>query len=425
MKVLHTSDWHLGHVLHDVPREDEHAAFLAWLLDTLVEREVDVLIVAGDVFDVANPGARAQQTYYEFLVAAQQRCPGLDVVVIGGNHDSPARLDAPAELMAALGLRVVGGLPRRDTPEGPRLDPARLIVPLHNRGGAVEGYCVAMPFLRPGDLGSSLDPEALRQGVAQRYQEALELCRAKAKPEQALLVTGHCYAVGVEISALSERRIHCGGEEALPADTFGADADYVALGHLHRPQRVAGRAHVRYSGAPLPLSLPEFDYVHEVRLLDFEGGRLQRQQGLSVPRHTELLRFDVDPEGDFAAALGELPEVAPGEASTAAEPWPFLEVRLRLQPGDPVPRAEVEAAVAGRRARLIKISVERIQLPSAAAELTVEDLQAIDPTEIFRHRFAQRFPAEDLPEGLERAFLRCLQAAEAGRAELEEDGGAA
>ncbi|MFP2913001.1 exonuclease subunit SbcD, partial [Pyxidicoccus sp. 3LFB2] len=150
MRLLHTSDWHLGHTLYDVSREAEHAAFLDWLLETLEAQAVDALLVAGDIFDTANPSADAQAAWYHFVARARRRMPRLDVVVIGGNHDSAARLDAPDPLFAALGVRVVGGLPRTRG----ELELERLLVPLHDAKGRVGAWVAAVPYLRPADLPS-------------------------------------------------------------------------------------------------------------------------------------------------------------------------------------------------------------------------------------------------------------------------------
>src|SRR5690606_35223811 len=143
------SDWHLGHSLHEHDRGPEHDAFLAWLLGALDDLDVDALIVAGDVFETANPPAAAQRRWYAFLAEARRRLPALDVVVVGGNHDSAARLDAPRDLLDSLGVHVVGGLPRRG--DG-AIDVDRLIVPLRDRDGAIAAWVAAVPYLRASDL---------------------------------------------------------------------------------------------------------------------------------------------------------------------------------------------------------------------------------------------------------------------------------
>ena len=148
MKLLHTSDWHLGHTLHEADRTAEHEAFLGWLARTIVERDVDALLVTGDVFDSANPPASAQKLWYRFLVEAGARRDGLQIVAIAGNHDSAARLEAPREVLAHLNVHVVGELPREDG----KLHAARLLVPLKGEDGRTCAWVAAVPYLRPTDL---------------------------------------------------------------------------------------------------------------------------------------------------------------------------------------------------------------------------------------------------------------------------------
>jgi exonuclease SbcD len=157
MKLLHTSDWHLGHTLLDADREVEHDEFLSWLLDTIEAHEVDALLVTGDIFDSANPPATAQRAWYRFLVEAGRRRKGLQVVAIAGNHDSAARLEAPREVLASLDVTVVGELPCADG----RLDPARLLVPLRDREGVRRAWVAAVPYLRSSDLAGFGEEAAL------------------------------------------------------------------------------------------------------------------------------------------------------------------------------------------------------------------------------------------------------------------------
>ena len=161
LRLLHTSDWHLGHQLHGLPRTAEHAAFLTWLLAELEQRAADALVIAGDVFETANPPATAQRAWFSFLGQARRRLPQLDIVVIGGNHDSAARLDAPHPILNELGITIVGGLPRNATGA---LDLDRLVVPLHQANGAIGAWLAAVPFLRPADLPRPLGDAADRPG---------------------------------------------------------------------------------------------------------------------------------------------------------------------------------------------------------------------------------------------------------------------
>ena len=403
MRLLHTSDWHLGHTLYDTSREAEHTAFLEWLLDTLEAHKVDALLVAGDIFDTANPSAEAQASWYQFVARARRRCPRLDLVVIGGNHDSAARLDAPDPLFAALDVRVVGGLPRT----GGALELERLLVPLRDAQGRVGAWVAAVPYLRPADL--PLVPEEagdkLVEGVRSVYAEVLEAARKRREPGQALVAMGHCYMVGSELSALSERKILGGNQHALPVDLFPEDLAYAALGHLHKAQRVGGREGVRYSGSPLPLSLSEASYAHQVLLVELEGERLSSVRPLHVPRQVDIVRVparhDVATLEDILTELEALPALEP-----EAPDWrrPYLEVRVALPRPEPALRRKVEAALEGKAARLVKLSPVYTGTGNALAEERPGvSLKERTPEDVFRARYAR-----DYTEPLEPALLEAF-----------------
>jgi exonuclease SbcD len=394
MRIVHTSDWHLGHTLHEVSRDYEHRRFLDWLLHTLDDVDADALIIAGDLFDAANPTAAAQALWFEFVAAARRRRPRLDLLVIGGNHDSAARLDAPGPLYRALGVRVVGG---------PTASPDDMTLPL---GDAV---VAAVPFLRPSDLVvDEAAPDPLVEGVRRRYAEVLDAARARRRPGQALLATGHCYMVGTRLSELSERKILGGNLHALPVDIFADDVAYVALGHLHLAQTVGGRTHVRYSGSPIPLALAEAAYRHQVTLVELDGERLADVRALEVPRAVPILRVGPAALDEVVAQLDALalPEVPDEER-------PLVEVRVRLAAPEPALRRRVEAALEGRPARLCKLTVEHAGDGRALAEATAAArLAELAPEEVFRRRYRRDHPGEPSPELLA-AFRSLVEAVEA------------
>jgi len=412
VKLLHTSDWHLGHTLHGLSRDLEHAVFLGWLLDALEERATDALIVAGDVFDSANPPASAQRLFFRFLADARRRCPGLDVVVVAGNHDSASRLEAPRPLLDGFGIHVVGALAR--TEDG-HLDPARLLVPLRARGGETGAWCLAVPFLRPVDLRTldSGEGDPLVEGVRAVYDEAVERAGERLSPGQALIATGHLYMQDGRISELSERKILGGNQHALPADLFDPRVTYAALGHLHLAQPVGGRETVRYCGAPLALSLDEGGYPHQVVEVELEAGGVSRIEPLRTPRTVEIVRV---PGGDHApleAVLDALKELDLN-ADLAPERWPYLEVRPRLERPEPGLRRQVEEALAGRPVRLLKISPVYAGTRQPLAEVTpVRTLQEITPDEVFRLRHVQCYGGEPAPELLD-AYHAILEHVQAG-----------
>ena len=149
MRVLHTSDWHLGHLLHDLPRDREHAAFLDWLCDTIAAEAIDAVLISGDVFDAGNPPARALAAWYGFVAAARRRRPHLTVVAIAGNHDSPARLTAPAPLLAAAGVHVIGTVGR--DADG-AIDAGPLVVPLED-GSYIQAGIVSWGLTASSGVG--------------------------------------------------------------------------------------------------------------------------------------------------------------------------------------------------------------------------------------------------------------------------------
>jgi exonuclease SbcD len=400
MRLLHTSDWHLGHTLYDTSREAEHAAFLEWLLDTVEAQKVDALLVAGDIFDTANPSAEAQASWYQFVAQARRRCPRLDIVVIGGNHDSAARLDAPDPLFAALEVRVVGGLPRTQG----AVELERLLVPVKNAQGKVGAWVAAVPYLRPADLPlvSEEAGDKLIEGVRSVYAEVLEGARARREPGQALVAMGHCYMVGSELSALSERKILGGNQHALPVELFPEDVAYAALGHLHKAQRVGGREGVRYSGSPLPLSLSEASYAHQVLLVELEGERLSSVRPLHVPRRVDIVRVPSRHAATLDDVLTELAALPPLEAETPDWRRPYLEVCVALPRPEPALRRRVEASLEGKAARLVKLTPAYTGTGNTLAEERPGvSLKERTPEDVFRARYARDYTEPPEPVLLE------------------------
>jgi exonuclease SbcD len=376
MRLIHTSDWHLGHTLRgEVTREYEHAAFLGWLLETCVREAADALVITGDVFDSATPPASAERMWFDVLAAIRRARPALDIVAIAGNHDSPARLGASSSVLRELGVHVVGGLPRRADGS---LDADRILIPV--AGG--RGLVAAVPFLRPVDVPSDVaDP------LTAIYGEVIEAARARRRPDQALIVTGHLYVAGADTQYLSERRVSIGGQESAPLRLFPDDIDYVALGHIHRAQRV-GRPSIRYAGAPLPLSLDEADYKNQIVAIDFAAGRIRELRSLAVPRVVEIVRVPrrgAAPLAEVLTELGRLPLLVPGDPAR-----PYLEVVVALDRPEPKLRAAVEAALDGKRPRLIRLGVELTGDGNALGDQVVRQrLAELDPRDVFMRLWAR------------------------------------
>ncbi len=278
MKILHTADWHLGKLLNDQSRDAEHGLFLEWLLAVVKDEKVDAILVAGDIFDTANPPQGALQRYYDFVskLFRQNDC---QLIVIAGNHDSAAQLEAPRQALHSLKTHVVGFLPE---------EPRDRVLYLPNADHP-EVAIALIPFLRDRDLrigkaGESADEirAQLAEGISARYAETAEVLQTDCPA----IATGHLTVVGSKTSD-SERDIHIGGLGSVTPTHFPGDFDYVALGHLHRPQAADESGRVRYSGSPIALSFSESNDRKEVRILEIDGKKI-RQRGVPVPTFRKL-----------------------------------------------------------------------------------------------------------------------------------------
>jgi exonuclease SbcD len=287
MKVLHTSDWHLGKRLLHHERTEEHQHFLNWLLQTIQTEKVDALVVAGDVFDTGAPSNTALKQYYDFL--RELYFTGCKhVIITGGNHDSISTLNAPKELLKYFNIHVIGGVPADLQDE---------IIALKDETGEVKLVVCAVPFLRDKDVRLSIAGETaeereqrIKDGICNHYKELVAYIKDYKTAGIPVIATGHLFAAGSSTSE-SEKEIHVGNLGQICGDQFPVEFDYVALGHLHRPQVVGGFNHVRYSGSPIPLSFSENEDRKSILLLDFENGKLENLTELPVPPQRRLVRF--------------------------------------------------------------------------------------------------------------------------------------
>jgi exonuclease SbcD len=367
MKILHTSDWHLGQVLMGRSREEEHLAFLAWLGDTAESERPDVLIVAGDVFDTGTPPNYALQMYYDFLT--RMHGLGIETVVVGGNHDSVASLAAPRSLLRTLGITVIAGGEEENT-----------LVSV-SRDGELVGVVCAVPFLRESVVRrsraalSAADREhALAEGIRAYYTEiharALELTEGRDVP---VVATGHLTTLGAK-QGDSEREIYIGNVLDISAAFLQERFDYTALGHLHRHQRV-GTSDVWYSGAPLPMSFAEARQRKYVNRVTFEG-RNPTVEALEIPVFRPLLPL----RGNRQALTAALEAVE--------DPRTWIEAQLE----DDNPHAAAQAlyeTAAARGLELLAVKVARSEAALHAEEAEVASLDDITPEEVFAMRLAQ------------------------------------
>ena len=390
MRLFHTSDWHLGQNLHGQDRDFEHACFLAWLLTQLSEQQPDVLLIAGDIFDTVNPPVKAQERLYDFIVSAHEQQPKLTIVMIAGNHDSGSRIELPAPLMRRLRTHALGRVLWLDDGQ---LDAERLLIPLPDASGETAAWCLALPFLRPAEVtGAHLGDDYLR-GIGQVHEWLIAAANAKRTPGQALIAISHAHMAGGSVSEDSERSLIIGNAEALPASLFGPSISYVALGHLHKPQRVNGEERIRYCGSPIPLSFSEIGYQHQILDVTLEGEILVSVEPRLIPRAVNLQRIGPLPLADILTQLADLPDTDL-LADTQRQPW--LEVRVKLDEPQPDLRQQIETALQGKSVRLVRISADYAGSGSRASDddARLIELDQLTPQELFSRAWQDNYGSE-------------------------------
>ena len=390
MRLFHTSDWHLGQNLHGQDRDFEHACFLTWLLAQLASEQPDVLLIAGDIFDTVNPPVKAQERLYDFIVSAHEQQPKLTIVMIAGNHDSGSRIELPAPLMRRLRTHALGRVLWLDDGQ---LDAERLLIPLPDTKGKIAAWCLALPFLRPAEVtGAHLGDDYLR-GIGQVHEWLIAAANAKRKRGQALIAISHAHMAGGSVSEDSERSLIIGNAEALPASLFGPDISYVALGHLHKPQRVNGEERIRYCGSPIPLSFSEIGYQHQILDVNLEGETLVSVESRLIPRAVNLQRIGPLPLAEILAQLAELADI---DLLADLQRQPWLEVRVKLDEPQPDLRQQIETALQGKSVRLVRIAAEYAGSGSHddADSTRLIELDQLTPQELFSRAWQENYGSE-------------------------------
>jgi exonuclease SbcD len=371
MKILHTSDWHIGRSLYGHKRYEEFELFLSWLVETIREEHVDVLLVAGDIFDTSTPSNRAQSLYYRFLChVATSACR--HVIVIAGNHDSPTFLDAPKELLHALDVHVVGSMTQHREDE---------VFVLKNQNDIPELIVCAVPYLRDRDIrmagaGESIEDKErnLIEGIRAHYADVCALAEQRRQElggDIPIVAMGHLFTAGGKtIDGDGVRELYVGSLAHVSAVIFPACIDYLALGHLHVPQLINQSEKMRYSGSPIAMGFGEANQVKSVCMVEFTGINAAVSL-INVPVFQQLKRIS----GNRSVILAEIQLLA--EARSQA----WIEV---VYEGDEIVgdlRECIEAAVLGTEIQLLRIKNNRIidrVLNRIQDDETLDDLNVKD-----------------------------------------------
>lgn len=404
MRILHTSDWHLGRALYGKKRYAEFEAFLNWLLNTMKEEKIDVLLVAGDVFDSNTPSNRAQGLYYQFLCrVANTGCR--HVVIIAGNHDSPSFLNAPKNLLKALNVYVIGAMTE---------DLSEEVVVLKQHD-SVEAVVCAIPYLRDKDIrileaGENIDSKnaKLVAGLASHYAEVCELAQKTVQdvmaqqPERVqdipIIGMGHLFTAGGKtIDGDGVRELYVGSLAHVGQDVFPMAMDYLALGHLHVPQKVAGLEHIRYCGSPIAMGYGEAKQEKQVLIVDFDGKKPQ-VMAKAVPCFQVLKRIT----GNLNEILNEIAALK----MSSVDAW--LEIEYTGNELVSNLRDQLDAAVAKTSLDILRIKNQRLVdsvLHATSLEDTLDDL---NPDLVFSRCLDSYAIEEDERSELQQSYQEVL-----------------
>lgn len=407
LTVLHTSDWHLGRLLYGRSRDQEFEAFLEWLLETIRRQQVDVLLVAGDIFDSSTPTHQAQALYYRFL-SAVSLTPCQHVVIIGGNHDSPTLLNAPQALLQALNVYVIGHA----------LAPEEEVLILRDAQQRPQLMVAAVPYLRERDVrhmrsGETLEEKAANyvQGVEAHYEQVAQAalaCQQALDVEVPVIAMGHLFtAGGYTQSDDGVRDVIVGGLGHVRPQLFDQVFDYVALGHLHVPQAVGGRDWVRYSGSPLPMGFGEATQQKSVCLIQIVGPPSAPPDArrpleitlVPVPEFQRLRRI----EGDWAHIETQLQAYKDEHASI------WLEI---IYTGDEVIgelRARVNALIEGSQLEVLRLQNQLLMREILAPIQADKALPDLTPYEVFERRLESLQVTPDQRRDLISTYGEALQ----------------
>ncbi len=399
MKILHTSDWHLGHRLYEQSQNEEQSGFLKWLKTYILNNQIDVLLVAGDIFDTGVPSTQSQKLYYDFLISLRETvCK--HVVITGGNHDAPGTINAPKELLNALSIHVVGKATESVADEvfEFKIDGQRLIM-------------AAVPYLRDQDIrravaGESFDQigDRYKQALIYHYAEVAEYCDSIKKTVSPVIAMGHLFAIGGATSD-SEQSIYIGSLGDIGAGDFPDTFDYIALGHLHRPQKVNDLNHLRYSGSPYMLSFSETGYDKKVVVVETNKESITRINEVSVPKFRELLRL----EGTISECISQLEQIH----QEVHELTPWVEVILDKKSNTTIGFTEIIKASDTLDLEVLKVSLKNERRFEGLEKLieNSKGIKELKPIEVFKMKCQeQEFDLDNHPEILD-AFNEVLQVA--------------
>jgi exonuclease SbcD len=392
MRILHTSDWHLGQYFLGHSRQAEHQKLIAWLVEQTRLHAVDSVLIAGDIFDTGAPPSYARELYYALILAL--RDAGVGLTLLAGNHDSVAVLEESRNLLTALNTVVIPSV---------QDDPNEQVRVLNSRDGKPGAIVCAIPFIRPRDVLQSIagqsardKQQSLQDAIHAHYQALFALAEQKRVELGAhlpIIATGHLTTVGASASE-SVREIYVGALEAFPTAAFPA-ADYIALGHIHRPQKVGGFEHIRYSGSPIALSFDEARQQKEMLIVDLSADGLQSVTVLNVPCFQTLL--------SVKGSLKELETAVSGAASHAREGETiWLEIVVTADDYLSDLQTRIQKMTENMPVEVLRVRRERSSAANTLQSQAKETLNELTPDDVF----ARRLQTETIDDAVRSQLLQ-------------------
>lgn len=394
MKILHTSDWHLGHRLHERSQHEEQAQFLDWLIHEVETEKVDLLLISGDIFDTSTPSNTTQKLYYDFLVTLRQTsCQ--KVVITAGNHDSPGVIEAPKEILQALDVYVVGRV---------RANVADEIFTLNINNETV--HIAAIPYLRDQDIRSAVAGESFeqiemryRKAIANHFQNVDEVLRTK--PRHFTVGMAHLFAMNT-ITSESEQNIYVGNLGHISASDFPTSFDYVALGHLHRPQCIARNEQIRYSGSPIAYSFSEAQQKKSVVIISVSNNTECEIKTHEIPTFRSMYRLECTHD-DYKEALLNLSRKPHNN-----KPW--IEIIIEQQEMFKMNAQEIQDEARALELDVLKVSLKN-RTPIKGIEQLIDESKALkeqSPLEIFKLKCKEQSFNLNENQSIEDAFIELL-----------------
>jgi exonuclease SbcD len=398
IKILATSDWHLGNTAFGLERRDEFINYMQWLFDVIKERQPDVLLVAGDVFDNSNPSSEAQKLYYDFITKLVKDCQGMQTIIIAGNHDSAGRLEAPRDLLGLMNVHIRGYIKRNDG----KPDYDDLIIPVMSRDGKDKAWVLAVPYLRDGDYERLED--CYSKNVKGFISKMIDVASGQRQENEALILMAHLYCRNADIAKNNEQseRIVVGGAEQVDIADLNKDIDLTVLGHIHKRQTVDGNPNMRYIGSALPMSFAEKYYKHGTELFTFENGHLNTDD-IVFDEYHPLHRLITIPDNtnagmeqeDVINKINELPEESYGHE-------PLLKVVVNLTTPDVSLQNDINNALTGKNIFLCGTQVHFPESKSDdnAASLVSFDKLKQEPMDMLKKIFKANSKGGEMDERL-------------------------